>query len=280
MRRDHRPAARGTRLWAIVTGVAQSLQRVLGLASSWQWNKCLASERSLIHDETYADPHLPHPPPKCTSAGTGAGPMTRAPAMKPDDRRAHLQSATVAVLRRRGLASTSREIATEAGVAEGTIFRVFGTKDELIQSALVAAFDPASLLTRLAEVDAELPLRERLVAMVTVHQAHLLGMFELMAAVGMVRPPESLRHHGHSVHGEAQAQVREAMLALIEPDQDRLTTEPEELLRLLQMLTFSGSHRHIAHGDLLTPTQIVDVLLDGVLKPGSTTTTRTAATPC
>lgn len=68
---------------------------------------------------------------------------TRAPAMKPDERRAHLLSATVVVLRRSGMAATTKEIAAEAEVAEGTIFRVFSTKDELIQSSLVTAFDPA-----------------------------------------------------------------------------------------------------------------------------------------
>ncbi len=210
---------------------------------------------------------------------------TRAPAMKPDERRAHLQRATVAVLRHSGMAATTKEIAAQAEVAEGTIFRVFETKDDLIQSALVAAFDPAPLLNRLGDIDPAVPLRERLVALVTAHQEHLTDLFGLMAAVGMVRPPESLRDHGHQAHGEAQTQVHDAMLALIEPDADRLNITPHELLRLLRMLTFAGSHKHIAHGDLLRPQQIVDVLLDGTLRaepqPAQpTTSTRTAATTC
>ncbi|MGB3763626.1 MAG: TetR/AcrR family transcriptional regulator [Ornithinimicrobium sp.] len=205
---------------------------------------------------------------------------TRAPAMKPDQRRAHLESATVTVLRRSGMAATTKEIAAEAGVAEGTIFRVFDTKDQLIRSALVTAFDPAPLLGRLAHIDTHAPLRERLVAMVTAHQDHLSELFGLMAAVGMVRPPESLRDHGHLAHGAAQSEVQDAMLALIEPDAGHLTIPPHDLLRLLRMLTFAGSHKHIAHGDLLTPRQIVDVLLDGTLAPGSTSLRRTATTSC
>ncbi len=205
--------------------------------------------------------------------------------MKPDQRRAHLQSATVTVLRRSGMAATTKEIAAEAGVAEGTIFRVFETKDDLIQSALVTAFDPAPLLARLGDIDPQAPLRKRLVAMVSAHQEHLTDLFGLMAAVGMVRPPESLRDHGHQAHGEAQTQVHDAMVALIEPDADHLNMTPHELLRLLRMLTFAGSHKHIAHGELLRPQQIVDVLLDGTLRtepqPSQpSTTTRTAATPC
>ncbi len=205
---------------------------------------------------------------------------TRAPAMKPEDRRAHLQGATVTVLRRSGMGATTKEIAAEAGVAEGTIFRVFDTKEELIQSALVTAFDPAPLLGRLSDIDAQAPLRERLVAMVTAHQDHLSELFDLMAAVGMVRPPESLHDHGHEAHGAAQSEVHDAMLALVEPDARHLTISPHDLLRLLRMLTFAGSHKHIAHGALLTPRQIVDVLLDGTLASDSTPLRRTAAPPC
>lgn len=39
------------------------------------------------------------------------------------------------------------------------------------------------------------------------------------------------------------------------------------------MLTFAGSYKHIAHGDLLTPRQIVNVLLDGTLRPELTEAT-------
>ncbi len=204
----------------------------------------------------------------------------RAPAMTPDERRAQLEGAAIDVLRSKGLAATTKEIAEQAGVAEGTIFGVFDTKDDLVQAALIRAFDPKPLIEHLGQIDPEKPLRQRLLAIVAAYQEHLTELFGLMAAVGMVRPPESLRHHGHKAHGDAQSHVHDSMLALIEPDADRLRISPDELLRLLRMLTFAGSHKHIAHGDLLTPSQIVDVLLDGVLKHQTTTSTGTAATSC
>jgi hypothetical protein len=40
---------------------------------------------------------------------------------------------------------------------------------------------------------------------------------------------------------------------------------PAELMHVLRLLTFSASHHEIADGRPLTPTQIVDVVLDGVL---------------
>jgi len=220
----------------------------------------------------------------------------RAPAMTPDERRAQLEGAAINVLRDKGLAATTKEIAEHARVAEGTIFRVFDTKDDLVQAALIRAFDPESLIERIQHIDSVQPLRQRLLDMVTAHQDHLVGLFELMSATGMVRPPghDSRGHnstsHDSESHQAAQTRLHDRMLELIAPDADLLTLSPEDLLRFLRMLTFSGSHRHIAHGDLLTPQQIVDVLLDGTLKsaghqsgshqPRSTTTTRTAATSC
>ncbi len=200
--------------------------------------------------------------------------------MAADERRAQLEGAAVEVLRRSGMAATTKEIAAEAVVAEGTIFRVFDTKDDLIHAALARAFNPLPLVTALRQIDTDQPLRARLLAMVSTHQRHLMGLFELMAAIGMVRPPDSLHQHGHQGHAEAQAQVQHQMLALVEPDVERLSVPPAHLVRLLRMVTFAGSHQHIAHGDLLTPQQIVDVLLDGTLLPEAMTPEMKRANAC
>ena len=54
--------------------------------------------------------------------------------------------------------------------------------------------------------------------------------------------------------------------AVVEPDADRLTCPPVQLVHMLRMLTFSDTHPHISDGHLLTPDQIVGALLDGVLR--------------
>ena len=70
------------------------------------------------------------------------------------------------------------------------------------------------------------------------------------------------RHHDHVAH---------EMLRYLEPDADRLRCPPGRLLHYIRLLTFAGSHQHLADGVLLTPDEIVDVLLTGVLVPESTT---------
>ena len=55
---------------------------------------------------------------------------------------------------------------------------------------------------------------------------------------------------------------------MIEPDADRFRVPPEEVVRLLRLLTFSGSHPHISEQRPLKPDDIVDVVLHGTLARG------------
>lgn len=117
----------------------------------------------------------------------------RAPALSRDDRRAAIIDATVPLLREHGRAVTTKQIAEAAGIAEGTIFRVFATKDAVIDAAIPQAFDRSRMLAELAAIDRSLPLRARLTAFVTVLQTQFVAIFDLMAALGFVAPPQPPR---------------------------------------------------------------------------------------
>lgn len=188
----------------------------------------------------------------------------RAPALPPAERRRHLIDVTVDLLRQHGRAVTVREIAEAAGVAEGTIFRVFASKDDLVTAALQHAFDPEPTVQRLLAIDAELPLRERLVAVVAALQDRFAEVFELTEAMGTVTLPEKLIGE-HRDHHERAREVGNAQIAaLAARDAGQLRVEPQEVARLLQMLTFAGTHRRVNQGVRLSPEEIVAVVLDGV----------------
>ena len=94
-----------------------------------------------------------------------------------------------------------------------------------------------------------------------------------------VEPPHGAQHHacfeaGRHVRSDPGGVCEPIHVELFEPvldlvDVDEVRVTPHQLLHLIRLLTFSGSHPGIAQGELLTPTEVVDTILDGVrVRPG------------
>jgi AcrR family transcriptional regulator len=193
----------------------------------------------------------------------------RAARMPAAERRAAIVAATLPLVLAHGAGVSTRQIAEAAGVAEGTIFRVFADKDELMCSVIAEAFDPQPTLRQLAEVDRTLPLRPRLVAATEILKQRLSGAFALIDALGLTGPPpradERAKPAGPALMNDA---FRAAVADLIGPDRVRLRVPAEEFAHLLRLLVFAGTHPKISDGRPLSAADVVATLLDGLGLPG------------
>ena len=185
----------------------------------------------------------------------------RARRLPADERRATILAAARPLVLEHGRATTTKLIAEAAGVAEGTIFRVFPTKDELFDAVVDQEFDPEPFLAAIGRIDLDQPLEERLVEAIALLQRRFVRIFRLMIALGVRRPPERL--------GAPELRKRlaeEGLVRLVIPDADRFRVPPDEVVHMLRLLTFSGSHPHISSERMLSAEQIVDVVLHGTLR--------------
>ncbi|MCB1029971.1 MAG: TetR/AcrR family transcriptional regulator [Acidimicrobiales bacterium] len=180
---------------------------------------------------------------------------TRAAALAPSERRAEIVAAVLPLVREHGTAVTTKQLAEAAGIAEGTIFRVFEDKNALIDAVIDAAMDPAPTEAQLRIVDMSLPLESRLVEAVEILRRRTSEVFQLMAVIGPSRAARIAKPRGPELS---------VLAALFEPDQQRLRRNPSQCAQVLRGLTLSCTHPLLILGEPLSSSEIVSLVLDGI----------------
>jgi AcrR family transcriptional regulator len=194
--------------------------------------------------------------------------VTRATPLPLDERRAALIAATEPLLERFGREVSTRQIAEAAGIAEGTIFRAFATKEALIDAVIEDAFDIQRTCDELAHVDLALSLEKRLVAAVAILQERLRRVLALFGSLRLRKEA----HDYDSFRAKQQADnelLNNAIAPLIKPDQDQLRLAAIEAASALRAITFSMTHPILGDQRLAEPQQIVDLVLHGICRSTS-----------
>ncbi|MDH6142435.1 AcrR family transcriptional regulator [Kitasatospora sp. GP30] len=195
----------------------------------------------------------------------------RAPSMDPDSRREMIVRAALPLVIEHGSAVTTRQIAQAAGIGEGTIFRVFADKDELLDACLAEALSPATALTELALVSTDQPLPARLTEAAAALHAHLDRIGAVVGALhatgGRERTGRPGSAGGPPDRAAGFAPVQAALAELFEPERELLRVSAEQAASVfLGMLFFQA--RRPASGDEsteLSVEELVDLFLHGAL---------------
>jgi AcrR family transcriptional regulator len=199
----------------------------------------------------------------------------RAAPMTPDDRRRAIIDAVRPLLIEHGDRLTTRLIAEAAGVAEGTIFRVFADKDELMNAVAAETLNPADAREHLQEALADcvdLPTKVRVTAELMLHRS------DQVVAVLM-----AMRRHWLAAHANADeppgppafiVQSHEALLErlteVFEPHRGELAVSPERAALLLRTLVLGSRNPGVRPQDRLTADEVAEVLLGGIHRPQAT----------
>ncbi|SDX27661.1 DNA-binding transcriptional regulator, AcrR family [Amycolatopsis xylanica] len=163
-----------------------------------------------------------------------------------------------------GTAITTSQIAKAACIGEGTIFRVFKDKDELIDACMTEALRPDAALSVIAEIPLDQPLETRLVEAAEVMYAHLQRMGAVMSALfHSGRPHHRGERPRKSARQESTDAMRAAIAELFEPERESLRVPVDQAAALfLSMMMMQA--RSFPDGP--TAKQLIDVFLHGALE--------------
>lgn len=207
--------------------------------------------------------------------------------MSPDERRQAIIEATRPLLVSGGGQFTIKEVAEAAGIAEGTIFRVFASKQEIINAVVADVLDTGSLCRRIAALPDQPDFTIHLAALIAiltedVDATHAAFTAARLGGCDPVVPPpphqkSSARpdghggmphpeHHRRGKNGfqERNSKVREAIIASLQPWASRLRLPVEQAAFLIQSTAFSALHFVFDDRFLSDPALLADTLTYGI----------------
>lgn len=201
--------------------------------------------------------------------------------MPPDERRDSLIAAARPLVLEQGANFTTRQVAEAAGVAEGTIFRVFCTKAELVRAVVADALDPTPLTARIlaiGEQDADLPtlvadLVDAVATSIRTTGALLYALHTMPDAnpgdpTATPTPThEPADHAHHSDHQDHKTFRSQAVLAAIEttlnPHADELSVPVPLAAAWIRSTALSRAHP-LADSTPIADPQLSQLVLTGI----------------
>lgn len=194
----------------------------------------------------------------------------RAEPLAPDARRQAILEAVIPLLIAKGASVTTSEMAHAAGIAEGTIFRVFPDKSSLLHEALKTSFDPAPTLGQLADIERALPFEVQLrkaAAIILQRAERVHALAALLRSIPST--PQTDHQDTRKAAIEANSMIFWGLTRMFGDETDRLAVEPARAAAAFRGLLHAVAFPFCDPGEMITADEAIEVLLNGVLREES-----------
>ena len=198
----------------------------------------------------------------------------RAPAMSQEERRAAIVRSTLPLLIEHGGSVSTSQIAAAAGIAEGTVFRAFKDKQDLLLACMQAGMNSDDEVATIERIGQDGPLEQRLtegVRAITGYLDRIWTVGQALRAGGI--GPEAMQRHMHGGDEPRKpgpppelARVSRAMSGLLDPATDNLRVAPDRAVHMLLGLVLTTRMQGEGFGQAMSdPAEVVDLFLHGVI---------------
>lgn len=175
--------------------------------------------------------------------------------MSVDERRGMIIDAVIPLLIEHGREVSTRQIADAAGIAEGTIFRVFADKEALFAAAVEKFLDPTAANRSLRAIDPNSSIEGKINDILFVLRSRMTGIFGIMHAVGMSGPPP--RNH------EAESFV-DVITDVLGPDLARVNFPADRVASFVRLVAFASAIPRFNAGHEIPTAELAALITNGI----------------
>ncbi len=196
--------------------------------------------------------------------------------MSPEDRRQAIIEATTDLVLEHGPAASTRQIADACGIAEGTLFRVFESKDEILAAVVEHLLDPKFVIDEIQAIPPTEHAADAVRAVVVVVEASTTRIRSVMMALHAASNDSDKRRSHHGPHDKSkffddQAAIGRAAALVLARHTDELRVDPQTAASFIRTTVFANGLPGVPQ--LTDPHVFTDLLVHALVKEPACTTT-------
>lgn len=188
--------------------------------------------------------------------------------MAPEDRRQAIIEATTDLVLEHGPAASTRQIADACGIAEGTLFRVFESKDEILAAVVEHLLDPKFVIAEIESIPTTDHAEDAVRAVAGVFQASTTRIRSVMMALHTAQTESDRRkHHGPKDKNkfmDDQVTIGQAAARVLAVHAKELRVDPETAASFIRTTVFANALPAVL--TLTDPHVFTDLLVHALVK--------------